>query len=267
MPRITHGARLGILIAVGTGFGLAALLLPPLAQPLSYHDFADKRVLFGIPHALDVATNLPFLVVGLAGLAFLLGSPHVKTAFAANSEKWPFILFFLAVTLTSAGSAYYHLAPDNARLVWDRLPMSVGFMALLCALIAERVSLSAGLRLLLPLAALGLTSVGYWRWSTLAGSENLLPYLAVQFGTAALVLLIAALFPSPYTRERDVYWVAALYFAAKVAECLDAGLFALGGILSGHSLKHLLAAGAAYRLLRMLQTRELKRPVASGIRR
>ncbi|SMF38855.1 hypothetical protein [Pseudogulbenkiania subflava] len=265
MPLLSRRARLGILVAVGTVFALASLLLPPVAQPLAYHHFADQRPLLGLPHALDVATNLPFLAVGLAGLAFLSG-PKAATAFARPVEKWPYALFFLAVALTSAGSIYYHLAPDNPRLVWDRLPMSAGFMALLAALIAERIDLGAGLRLLLPLTALGLASVGYWHWSAQAGSENLLPYLAVQFGTSVLVLLIAALFPSPYTRADDIYWVAALYFAAKVAEYLDAGLFALGGVLSGHSLKHLLAAGAAYRLLRMLQTREFKRSAAEGWR-
>lgn len=267
MPCITHRARLGILAAGSAGFALAPLLLPPIAQPLAYHDFADKRTLLGIPHALDVVTNLPFLFIGLAGLAFLLGSPSAKTAFRTAAEKWPYALFFLAVALTSAGSAYYHLAPDNARLAWDRLPMSMGFMALLAALIAERVSLAAGLRLLLPLVALGMASVGYWRWSALAGTENLMPYLAVQFGTATLVLLIAGLFPSPYTRVHDIYWVAALYLVAKVAECLDGWLFTLGGVLSGHSLKHLLAAGAAYQLFRMLRTREMKHPAAQGVRR
>ncbi|MBI3146265.1 MAG: alkaline phytoceramidase [Pseudogulbenkiania sp.] len=266
MPRISRRARLGILAAGSAGFALAPFLLPPLVQPLGYHDFADKRALLGIPHALDVVTNLPFLLIGLAGLVFLSGSPRAKTAFRIAAEKWPYALFFLAVALTSAGSAYYHLAPDNARLAWDRLPMSMGFMALLTALIAERVSLAAGLRLLLPLVTLGLASVGYWRWSALAGRENLLPYLAVQFGTAALVLLITGLFPSPYTRAHDIYWVAALYLAAKVAEGLDTGLFALGGVLSGHSLKHLLAAGAAYQLLRMLLAREIKPPAAQGVR-
>ena len=264
MPRLSRRARLGILAAVGATFALASLLLPPVAQPLAYHHFADQRPLLGLPHALDVATNLPFLLVGLAGLAFLFG-PKAATAFARPAEKWPYALFFLAVALTSAGSIYYHLAPDNPRLVWDRLPMSAGFMALLAALVAERIDLAAGLRLLLPLTVLGLVSVGYWHWSAQGGNENLLPYLAVQFGTAVLVLLIAVLFPSPYTREHDIYWMAALYFAAKVAECLDAGLFALGSILSGHSLKHLLAAGAAYRLLSMLRRRELKHPASIGV--
>ncbi|WP_024303176.1 hypothetical protein [Pseudogulbenkiania sp. MAI-1] len=262
MPCLSRRARLGILVAVGAAFALASLLLPPVAQPLAYHHFADQRPLLGLPRALDVATNLPFLLVGLAGLVVVLG-PKAATAFARPAEKWPYMLFFLAVALTSVGSVYYHLAPDNARLVWDRLPMSMGFMALLAALISERIDLAAGQRLLLPLTALGMASVGYWHWSAQAGNENVLPYVAVQFGTAALVLLIAALFPSPYTRERDIYWMAALYFASKVAEGLDTELFTLGSLLSGHSLKHLLAAGAAYRLVSMLRRREPKRPATA----
>ena len=125
-------------------------------------------------------------------------------------------------------------------------------------MVAERVNMKAGLRLLAPLVALGVASVVWWRVSAAWGAENLHPYLAVQAGSSAMVLLIALLFPSRYTRGNDIYLVVALYAAAKVAEYLDQALFSIGSMLSGHSLKHLLAAGAVYQVLRMLKARSLK---------
>lgn len=47
-------------------------MLRPIPQPLSYHNFADTRRLLGIPRAFDVLSNLPFLIVGLLGMAFTL---------------------------------------------------------------------------------------------------------------------------------------------------------------------------------------------------
>ncbi len=254
---LSRAGRIGVLAAVAAGFVLSAFLLPPIAQPIAYHEFADARAFLGIPNFLDVLTNLPFLYVGVAGLAFLLRDPRAKPAFHDPAEKWPYALLFLGVAMVSAGSAFYHLAPDNARQVWDRLPMTVGFMSFVAAMVAERVNVNAGVRLLAPLVALGAASVVWWRLSAAWGVENLLPYMAVQYGSIAIVLLIAMLFPSRYTRANDIYWVVALYAAAKVAESLDNEIYSLGAILSGHSLKHLIAAGAVYQILWMLKARSI----------
>lgn len=254
----SRAARIGILAAVAAGFAIGALLLPPFPQSSAYHEFADARRILGIPNFWDVLTNLPFLFVGVAGLAFLLRDPRAQAAFQDPAEKWPYAALFLGVAMTSAGSAFYHLAPDSARLVWDRLPMTVGFMSIIAAMVAERVSVKAGVRLLVPLVALGVASVVYWRLSAAWGIENLRPYIAVQYGSIAIVLLIAVMFPSRYTRANDIYLVVTLYVVAKVAESLDAVIFSVGSILSGHSLKHLVAACALYQVLRMLETRSLK---------
>jgi hypothetical protein len=46
--------------------------------------------------------------------------------FAASSqgELWSWTLFFAGVTAVGFGSSYYHLNPNDATLVWDRLPVS-----------------------------------------------------------------------------------------------------------------------------------------------
>lgn len=244
--------------AVLCGLALAALIavLPPLPEPPAYRSLADGRAFFGIANFLNVVSNLPFLLVGGWGLYFLARArTRQPGAFADPLEKWPYTFCFLAIALVAAGSAYFHWVPNGASLMWDRLPMSIGFMALLAAVVVERISAKAGLRLLLPLLLAGAGSVIYWRLSALQGAENLLPYAAVQYGSIGAIVVIAAVFPSRYTRGSDIFGVVAIYAAAKVAEALDAQIYALGQVVSGHTLKHLIAAFAAYWLLRMLQLR------------
>jgi hypothetical protein len=135
--------------------------------------------------------------------------------------------------------------------------MAVGFMSIVAAIVAERISAKAGLRLLIPLALLGAASVWYWRWSAARGVENLNPYGAVQFGPPLIILLIVVLFPPRYNRSEDLLVAAILYALAKVAERFDRDVFiATGGLISGHTLKHLLAAFAVLWILRMLRLRQ-----------
>jgi hypothetical protein len=161
----------------------------------------------------------------------------------------------LGLLLTAFGSAYYHLAPDNARLVWDRLPMTIVFMPLVASLIQQRVDVRLGLWLLPVLIAVGIGSVLQWRWSEQQGSGDLRFYAAVQL--YALLALLAALLPPPrYTRGSDLLAVAGLYVLAKLCEAADKQIFSLGHIVSGHTLKHLAAGAAGLLILRMLQMRQ-----------
>lgn len=250
-------ARLWVIGLLGLALAVAVAALPPLSEPRIFLVLADDRAIFGITNFFNVVSNVPFLLIGGWGLHFLSrAETRQPGAFTDPMEKWPYVLCFLAIALVSVGSAYYHLVPDDARLLWDRLPMSVGFMSLLSAVVVERIGAKIGLRLLLPLLVIGAGSVIYWRWSVLQGAEDLLPYAAVQYGSIAVMLAIAMLFPSRYTRANDIFGVVAFYAAAKVAEVLDAQVYALGQVVSGHTLKHLIAAAAVYWLLRMLQLRK-----------
>jgi hypothetical protein len=156
---------------------LAAFIVPAMPQPVAYHDFADHRAIFGIPNFLDVASNLAFLLVALIGFAvvFLPG-----TVFEHASERLAYAVFFLGMLLTAGGSAYYHLAPDNERLFWDRLPMTIAFMSLLAAQVSERINVRAGVALLVPMLAIGAASVLYWRATERAGAGNVIPYGILQ---------------------------------------------------------------------------------------
>jgi hypothetical protein len=248
-------------LVLGFALGIAALLVPRTPQPLSYHHFADQRTCLSIPNFSDVASNLLFLIAGISGLAFLAGKSS-RDQFIDPRERWPYAFVFLGLALTAFGSAYYHLAPDNARLVWDRLPMTVVFMSLVSALIAERINVKLGLWLLPALIATGAGSVIAWQVSEQRGAGDLRFYAAVQL-YALLALLAALLLPARYTRGGDLLVVLSFYVLAKVLEAADRQMFALGNLLSGHTLKHLAAGGAGIWILRMLEKR---RPVVPRAR-
>jgi len=252
--------RIAAILALALAAAAWGVLAPPLAQSQAYHQFADTRSLLALPNAADTLSNLAFLLVGLLGLAFLWRerASGSRARFDSPLEMRPYWVFFAGVALTSAGSAWYHLAPDDARLVWDRLPMTVAFMSLVAALVAERISVRAGQVLLVPLVLLGLASVAYWRWSALAGLENLRPYMAVQFGSIAVVLAIALLFRSRYTLAWMIYVLAAAYGLAKATETYDREIYALGEWVSGHTLKHLLAAAGLGVYLYLLRRRRVR---------
>jgi len=144
--------------------------------------------------------------------------------------------------------------PDNATLFWDRLPMTIAFMALLSSVIAERIDLTAGLRLLAPLVAVGVLSTLYWHVGEQRGAGDLRPYALVQFGTLVAIPLIAWRFPPRYMGTADLFRVLAWYALAKVFEFFDHRIFHGIGV-SGHTLKHLASAVGAWWIVRMIERR------------
>lgn len=233
-----------------------ALALPPLRLAGSYHRFADGRTLAGIPNCLNVVSNALFLLFGALGLATVWhGAGRAGAIFLDPEERWPYTVFFIGVGLSALGSGYYHLAPGDARLVWDRLPMTIAFMGFLAAAIAERVSVRAGTQLLGPLLLIGIGSVAHWRWTALHGAEDLRSYGLVQFYPMLTIPLLVLLFRSRYTRSGDLIAAVVIYAVAKLFELGDAWVFRLGHLVSGHTLKHVLAALSAYVIARMLRLR------------
>lgn len=240
--------REAVLVAATLTALAVALALEPIAQDPAYHNFADQRRVFGIPNFANVASNLPFMVVGAAGLAFCLGSRPTGT-------HVPWIVFFAGVALVGVGSAYYHAQPTDAALVWDRLPMTVAFMGLFVALLAEHMGAWITRYLLPPALAIGLASIGWWRYA-----DDLRFYAWVQFTPLLLIPLAVVLFRPAYTHRAYLLYGLGFYVLAKVGEFYDRELFDLTrGTLSGHSIKHLLAAGGALSIYLMLRNREPKR--------
>ena len=234
----------------------AVMSLPPIPQSASYHCLADARSWLGIPNTLNVLSNLPFGIVGMLGLLATFGADAIRSnRFVSSWERWPYAALFASAALTSVGSTYYHLAPTNGRLVWDRLPMALGFMGLLAAVLSERVCVANARRFFAPLLALGAFSVFYWFWTERRGVGDLRLYGLVQFGSIFVIVLLLRLYSASYTGVG--YLVAALvtYAVAIAFDRTDHQVFAVGHAVSGHTLKHLIAAAAVAFLVVMLRER------------
>jgi hypothetical protein len=239
------------------GFTVAALLcmllFPRIPQPLDYHRFADFRQIAGIPNLLNVISNLLFVIAGLWGLGLTVPRRQRK-AFLEMSERWPYVVFFLGILLTGFGSAYYHFSPDNETLVWDRLPMAVSFMGILAGILGDRVGPRIGRLFLAPALALGIFSVLYWHCTEIRGAGDLRPYIIVQFYTIAAVFLLMLLFPARYTHAGWLVAAGGAYVLAKILESTDWPVYDVLKI-SGHTLKHVFAATAAFCIILMLKKR------------
>ena len=246
--------RVAILASIAAVLAVYTASLGPIAQDPAYHDFADDRTFLGLANFMDVASNLPFLFVGVAGLIVAFDR---STTFADDDERWPYAVFFVGIALTSVGSGDYHLDPENTRLVWDRLPMTLGFMAILSAVLAERVSQKLGLASLPWLVAAGIASVAYWHATETSGLGDLRPYLLVQFGSLMIVLISLLLFPSRYTEQKWLAFALAGYGLAKLLETFDTNVYDATRFVSGHTLKHLAAAAASYCVVEMLRRRRI----------
>lgn len=237
----TSGKRAWVLLAALVVPLLALPLLPPIAQDPRYHFFADTRTLCGVVNFQNVASNLGFLVVGLAGLAFCLRR--------CRDLSW--ITFFAGVVLVAFGSAYYHLQPTDETLVWDRLPMTIAFMALFTALLAEHLPVRRVGALLAVTIVTGVASIAWWR-----STGDLKLYVWVQVAPFLAIVALLALYGGRYTGRYWLAWGALFYALAKVTEFNDLRIYALtGGLVSGHALKHLLAAVAPLCVWWMLKTR------------
>jgi hypothetical protein len=236
------------IVAVGAFF----LLVPPIPQDPAYHDFADSRVILGIPNFWNVVSNLPFLVVGLWGTAFVFR--HGRTVCAAGLEL-AYVVFFAGIVLTSIGSAYYHLNPANEPLVWDRLPMTIAFAGLFSIIIGEYFSPRLARAILIPLLLLGALSVEFWAYTEARGMGDLRAYVIFQFLPLILVPFILLL-RQPVIGDGRYFWIMLLlYVVSKIVEFLDTSIYAAGGLIGGHSLKHFFAALAAATLLYGLSER------------
>ncbi len=246
--------RQGLLPLLIAGAIIAMLFVEPIPQDPAYHDFADRRRFLGAPNFLDVFSNIAFAIVGIIGLRTVSRCEDLGEAGLA----WR--VFYAGVLLTAFGSGYYHLDPNNETLIWDRLPMTIAFMSFVAIVVGEYLSPQLGSRLLVPLLVVGAGSVFYWGWTESLGRGDLRAYALVQF---LPMLLIPAMMVLHRGRSRLGPYIAGMivfYIAAKLFEFFDAAIFAAGGIVSGHTLKHLAAAMATACLLYALWRRRYHAP-------
>jgi len=224
---------------------LAYLLLhAPIPQDKGYHIFADVRTCFGIKNFGNVASNLAFLAVGAIGAWWC--ARDLQTG-----ARLSWSVFFVGVALVFAGSGYYHAMPNHDTLVWDRLPMTLAFMGLFAALVSEHLGAKFEKPVLIPALIIGVASVFWWRYT-----DDLRVYVWVQGAPLLAIPFILAMFKGRYSHRHYLLYGLAFYALAKVAEYYDKETYALTSMfVSGHSVKHLLAAMAPLFLYLMLRRR------------
>ncbi len=210
---------------------ISIFIINPIQQDLAYHLFSDTRKLFGIKNFFDVASSLPFLLVGLIGLKDVISHWH-------SNKSWTWLILFSSVCLVSIGSAYYHLNPSNETLVWDRLPMAVGFMSLFVLVIGDYINIKIQNILLVPMCLLGIFSVLYWQ-----STDDLRIYIWVQFASMTLILVILCLHTPNTFQTKYLVYALIFYLLSKLTEYFDNEIFNyLSMTISGHTIKHLLSA-------------------------
>lgn len=251
--RLSVHARGIVLGVVALVCFIALLFWPPFPQDTTYHNFADQRTLWNVPHALNVLSNLPFVVFGIWGLVGLMQSRDARHI--SSLERFSFFLLFAFVTLTGVGSMYYHAQPRNDTLFWDRLPLTVVFMTFYCLVLADRIDWRLAGWLIAPLVLLGVFSVSYWHWTEMQGEGDVRIYAYVQFFPLLTLPFIFLFFPEGRYRTADLLGVIAWYAFAKLLEWLDGEIYGATSIVSGHTLKHLAASLGAFWVWVMLRHR------------
>lgn len=233
----------------------------PIAQLENYHAFADRRGLYGIPNAADVLSNAGFAIVGLWGLASLCRKRRHRQLGAA----WPgYFVFLVAVLSTAFGSAFYHLAPDNSRLLWDRIPIALACAGLLAAVRAQTHPGEQPHWLLPALIVAAVASVAWWSLTESLGMGDLRAYLFIQAAPLVLIPLWQWIYRAPRA-DRMAFAIAILLYAlAKAFELADHSVLRTLGVVSGHTVKHLLAVAAAAVLTANLVYRVRDRKGARG---
>jgi len=245
----------GLVGAAIALYGVLRLVFGPLPQDPSYHMLADIRRCGPVPRAGDVLTNLSILAAGVAGV-LLWRRVHVEP-----EERAAYALLVAGMLLTAIGSAYYHWAPGDARLVWDRLPMTLVLAALLTFLLTDRIGPAFSTVALWPIAALGAASVLWWAWTRWQGADDLRLYLIVRIGTGVAIACLLLLRRGRYSRSGWLWAALALDIIMTVAERLDNEIYAATGMLvSGHNVKHLLAGLLLGCTLAWLTLRERRSP-------
>lgn len=224
----------------------------PITQLAHYNDFANQFTFFGLPRAADVLSNLGFALVAVWGMFMLW---PVRNHRHIRAGRHGYGLFLAGLLLTSLGSGFYHLAPDNGRLVWDRLPIALACAGLLAAVRAENVPNAHSSKDAVLLGLFAIASVAWWRITDEYANGDLRLYLLLQGLPLILIPMWQAIYRAPVTDRLSFGIALLLYIVAKGAEIMDQQLFATFGVISGHTLKHLLAGGAAGILINRLVQR------------
>ncbi len=251
---MNYNNHIRFIQSMGVMFALALTFkfVGAIPQDLSYHNFADRRCFFSICNFFDVFTNFAFFVPSILGIQFTIKKWNDNELFSCSFERWIRLIFFATIFLVAFGSAYYHINPNNKTLIWDRLPMAIGFMAIFTIIISIYIDRSRKKIkvIFILLQFVGVFSVLYWAYTESLGIGDLRLYALVQYLPLIIIPIIVALnYKNNNSETKVVYILLTLifYIIAKILEIGDNFIFELlGNIISGHSLKHIFSATAVF---------------------
>ena len=247
---------IGFIALTGVLSIVACVLAGRIGQDPSYHQFSDIRTLLLVPHFWNVVSNFPFVLVGAIGF-WRVRNLSTKNFNIEYENILAYKILFFSTSLVGFGSAYYHIDPNNFTLVWDRLPMTLAFMALYSVILGEFISTQLGKRSLIPLLVFGLFSVMYWHITEQNGVGDLRLYALVQFFPIVTIPIILICFTSTFVGTKPYWYLIASYVLAKIFEHFDGPIFEYLKLLSGHSIKHVAPAIGLYFLLKSYEKQRI----------
>lgn len=241
--------RIFIILFIFLLFTGILIFLDPIPQDISYHNFADQRTYFGIPNFWDVMSNLPMFFLGLYGVYLSLRNfsarPDVETKLIP-------LTLCLGIFTACFGSAYYHWAPENSTLVWDRLPMTLMFMPLFSLVLYDFIDKKIGKITFWLLVPFGVFSIFYWKYTEQIGQGDLRFYVWVQFFPMVIAPFILWLYPKKTNYVKYIVYILGWYILAKLSEHYDVAIFELLGFWSGHTIKHLIGGISLFYILKLI---------------
>ncbi len=244
-----HNYRYPIILIVFLVCSGILFMIDPIPQDLEYHDFADQRIIFGIPNFWNVMSNLPLFFLGTYGLYLSFQNfsllPNLVTKLIP-------VTICLGIFTACFGSVYYHWAPDNQTLFWDRLPMTLMFMPIFSLLIYDFVGRKPGQIAYYLLVPFGVFSILYWQYTESIGAGDLRFYIFVQFFPMVIAPFVLWLFPKKTEYVRYIVLIIAWYIVAKIAEQYDGAIYNATGFWSGHTIKHLVGAISLFYVLKLI---------------
>jgi hypothetical protein len=241
-----------MLIASTFIFILGLIGVGRLEQPQWYHDFSDARTIFGIPNAFDVLSNIALLIPGAFGIALVKDMKRIEKGYRDPFELTMLTTLFSGIILIFFGSMWYHLSPDDDTMVWDRLPMTIVFASLTSLVISDRWSVEIAKKVHWPLVAIGISSILLWHFT-----GDLRPYMFFKHEPIIFIVVLLVFTTGAYDRSKDYFIALGLFLAATIFELADKQVFEILNIMSGHTIKHLLAGLACWYLFKMIQNRQI----------
>ncbi|XP_020593472.1 uncharacterized protein LOC110033745 isoform X1 [Phalaenopsis equestris] len=241
------------LCCVATLIGLILLVATPtIPHSPTQHIFADMRNFLGVPNTLNVLTTYPYLFFGVPGLVFCLSGSCF--GISLKGELWGWVLFYAGTAAAAFGSAYYHLKPDDDRIIWERLPMMISTISLLSNLVIERLDERVGISCLISLLMLVFVSATIERTF-----DDLRLCIIFHFIPCIAIPVLVFLFPPKYTHSTYWFWATGFYLLSRFESVADMKVYSIDRyIISGHSLEHLCLAMVAFILTVMLWLRSIK---------